>query len=458
MYQSKTDNYHLLTEAPVGRVILHLALPTMLSMLVTSIYNLTDTWFVGRISTQATAAIGVAFPVMSVIQAIGFFFGHGSGNYISRRLGARDTANAGAMATTGFVYAFVMGLVVACVGHLFLKPLCLALGSTPTILPYSLQYVGIILWGAPFMTASLVLNNQMRFQGNAAYAMVGVVSGAVLNVLLAPLFIFVLNMGVKGAAVATVVCQLFSFCLLVYMDGRGNNLRIHPRRFRLNVSLLKEIVRGGTPSLSRQGLACLSTMLLNLVAGRYGDAAIAGMSIVTRLSFLIFALLLGFGQGFQPVCGFNFGAGLYRRVISGFWLCVRLGTLFLSVCALLGFIWAPEIVHLFRHDPAVVEVGANALRWQLVVFPCIAFCTISNMTLQTVRYSVRATLLASSRQGLFFLPALFILPHFFGLSGLEACQAVADFLTFLLALPLMLSVIGKWKKIADRKTGAATAG
>lgn len=455
MNSPKTDNFHLLTEAPVGRVILRLALPTMLSMLVTSIYNLTDTWFVGRISTQATAAIGVAFPVMSVVQAIGFFFGHGSGNYISRRLGARDIGNAGAMATTGFVYAFLMGLVVACVGHLFLEPLCLALGSTPTILPYSRQYVGIILWGAPFMTSSLVLNNQMRFQGNAAYAMVGVVSGAVLNVLLAPLFIFVLGLGIKGAAIATVICQLFSFCLLLYMDGQGNNLRIHPRHFRPDLSLLKEIVRGGSPSLSRQGLACLSTMLLNLVAGHYGDAAIAGMSIVTRLSFLMFALLLGFGQGFQPVCGFNFGAGLYRRVISGFWLCVRMGTLFLTTCAVLGFIWAPEIVHLFRHDPAVVAVGANALRWQLIVFPCIAFCTISNMTLQTVRYSGRATLLASSRQGLFFLPALFLLPHFFGLSGLEACQAVADFCTFILALPLILSVIRRWKKIIARQEAEA---
>ena len=446
MRHTTTDNFRMMTEAPVGRVIFRLALPTMLTMLVTSAYNLTDTWFMGRISTQATAAIGVAFPVMSVIQAIGFFFGHGSGNYISRRLGARDLSHAGAMATTGFVYALAAGILLAVTGSLFLDPLCLLLGSTPTILPYSRQYVGIILWGAPFMTTSLVLNNQMRFQGNAAYAMVGVVSGAVLNVLMAPLFIFVLGMGVGGAALATVICQIFSCMLLLYMDGRGNNLRIHPRRFRPDVSLLREIVRGGTPSLSRQGLACLSTLLLNLVAGQYGDAAIAGMSIVSRLGFLAFALLLGFGQGFQPVCGFNFGAGLYRRVVSGFWLCVRMGTLFLTLCAIVGIIWAPQIVHLFRHDPAVVAVGARALRWQLAVFPCLAFSSISNMALQTVRYSVRATVLASSRQGLFFIPALFLLNHFFGLSGLEACQAVADLCTFLLALPLMLSVLRKWKR------------
>lgn len=440
------DNFQLLTAGPVKKVICRLAVPTILSMLVTSLYNLADTWFVGRINTQATAAIGVAFPIMAVIQAIGFFFGHGSGNYISRKLGARDFESAERMAATGFVYALTGGLLITLVGLVFLRPLCLALGSTPTILPYSLQYIGIILLGAPFMTLSLVLNNQMRFQGNAAYAMVGVMSGAILNIFLAPLFIFTFQMGIEGAAVATVICQGLSCLLLIFMDRRGNNLRVNLRRFTPSMAIFKEIIRGGSPSLSRQGLACIATLLLNVIAGHYGDAAIAGMSIVTRLGFVIFSFLLGFGQGFQPVCGFNYGAGLYHRVRSGFWFCIRVGTIFMTVCAILGSLFAPEIVGLFRKDPAVIEIGAAALRWQLLVFPLISFVTISNMTLQTIRYSGRAVLLASCRQGLFFLPGLFLLPYFFGITGLEACQGVADFCSFLLALPLMLPVLSRWKK------------
>ena len=332
-HHTAKENYEQLTTAPIAGVITRLAIPTIISMLVTAFYNMADTYFVGKINTQSTAAVGIVFSLMSIIQAVGFFFGHGSGNYISRRLGARDVANAEKMAATGFFMAFFTGCVLAVLGLLFLTPLSLMLGSTPTILPYTERYLGIILTGTPFMASSLVLNNQIRFQGNAAYAMVGIVSGAILNVVLDTQFIFVCDMGVAGAALATVISQVCSFTLLLYMATKGGNIPIRYRNFTPSLAFIKEIIGGGTPSLARQGLASLSTILLNLAAGAYGDAAIAGMSIVSRIGMFINSFLIGFGQGFQPLCGFCYGAGLYSRVRQGFWLCVRIGFIFQPCCA-----------------------------------------------------------------------------------------------------------------------------
>ena len=215
------EKYIYMTETPVPRLIGELAVPTIISMLVTSFYNMVDTFFVGKIDRQSTAAVGIVFSVMALIQALGFFFGHGSGNYISRRLGAKDFEEAAAMAANGFFLAFLCGLFVMAGGLVFLKPLAVALGSTPTILPYTEDYLRIILIGAPFMTSSLVLNNQLRFQGSAAYAMVGIVTGAVINIVLDPLLIFVCGMGVAGAAAATVISQFCSFLLYCFKAGRA---------------------------------------------------------------------------------------------------------------------------------------------------------------------------------------------------------------------------------------------
>ena len=447
MRHSTKDNYLYLTTTPVPRLIVSLAVPTIISMLVTSFYNMADTYFVGKINTQSTAAVGIVFSVMSIIQAVGFFFGHGSGNYISRKLGAQETGNAEKMAATGFFWALFMGIFLAVVGLIFLTPLSLALGSTPTILPYTEKYLGIILLGAPFMTASLVLNNQIRFQGNAAYAMVGIVSGAVINVILDPILIFVFDMGISGAALATVIRQICSFSLLLYMGRKGGNIRIRFKNFTPSLAFIKEIIGGGTPSLARQGLASVATILLNVAAGAYGDAAIAGMSIVTRIAMFINAFLIGFGQGFQPVCGFNYGAGLYARVRQGFWFCVKVGFIFLLVCALAGMGFAEEIVSLFRKgDPDVIAVGAAALRWQFITFPLGSWIVMSNMMLQTIRKPVKATIISSARQGLFFIPLIFILSHYLGLQGVEMCQAVADLLTFILAIPLTCSVLNEMKR------------
>ena len=408
-------------------------------MLVTSFYNVADTYFVGRLSTQSTAAVGIAFSVMALIQAVGFFFGHGSGNYISRRLGAKDERSATRMAATGFCISVACGAVIAAVGLAFLEPLCLALGSTPTILPHAEQYLGIVLIGAPFMTGSLVINNQLRFQGNTDAAMIGIVSGALLNVVLDPLLIFVIGLGLRGAALATLISQATGCIALYIMMRRRAVVKILLSSFRPTLSHLKEIVFGGTPSLARQGLASIAAIVLNHAAGIYGDAAIAGMAIVTRVSFFVYAVIVGLGQGFQPLCGFCYGAGLYQRVREGYFYCVRTGTIFITIVAAVCFVFATPIVHAFRDDAAVVAVGAAALRWQVAAYPFISAVVVTNMLLQTIRKPLRANLVASSRNGIFFLPLILLLPYFFGLTGVEMCQAVADVLSFALAVPLAWS-------------------
>lgn len=314
-----------MTETPLPRLVLSLSVPTIVSMLITSFYNMADTYFVGLIgSASASGAVGVAFPLMAIMQAVGFMFGHGSGNHMARVLGAGDAADARKMAATGFFSAFFVGLAIMTIGLLAAEPLAYALGSTPTIAPYAMEYLGYLMPGAPFLIASLVLNNQLRFQGSAFYAMIGITSGAVLNIILDPLFIFTFGMGVAGAALATSLSQVVSFFLLLNGTRLGGNIRIHWRDYTPTLANFREILRGGVPSLARQSLNSLATVCLNLASGGYGDAAIAAMSIVTRVMMMTVSAIIGFGQGFQPICGFNYGAGLYERVRRAFWFCVRL--------------------------------------------------------------------------------------------------------------------------------------
>ena len=446
-----TDNYTFLTQAPVHRVIVTMAIPTIISMLVTGLYNIADTFFVGKIDTQATAAVGIVFSLMFFVQAMGFFFGHGSGNYISRELGARRHENAVKMASTGFFSSFFFGLVILVLGEIFLTPLSLMLGSTATILPYTEDYMQVILLGAPFLTSSLTLNNQMRLQGNANFAMYGIVTGAILNVLLDPFFIFTCGLGVSGAAWATVVGQLVSFVILFFMARRGENIAIRFRNFSPSIQRYKEIFYGGSPSMMRQGLACVATMSLNFAAGAYGDSAIAAMSIVSRIAMLSFAVVIGLGQGFQPVCGFCYGAGLYGRLKEAYKFTVTIGTFFLIVLAIIGWMISGTLIGVFRDDPEVIAIGIVALRWQLCVFPVNALILASNMLAQTCRKPWRANILAAARQGLFFIPLIFILPSYFGLLGVEMCQAVSDVLSFTLTVPIVIYTFREFSREAAAK-------
>ena len=431
-----------MTEQPVEKLVCSLAVPTIMSMLVTSFYNMADTFFVGKLDTQSTAAVGVVFSLMAILQAVGFFFGHGSGNYISRKLGAGEIEEAEKMSAVGFFSSFLAGVVIMVVCLFLIRPLAYVLGSTPTILPYTVSYLRIILFGAPAMTASLVLNNQMRFQGSAFYAMIGIVSGAVINIALDPFLIFVCGMGVAGAALATTISQYLSFCFLLLMVRRGGNIRIHFRNFKPSLHFYQEIIRGGSPSLFRQGLASVATICLNHAAGVYGDAAIAGMSIVNRIMMFANSALIGFGQGFQPVCGFNYGAGKYKRVLNAFWFCVRMSLVVLLGLAVLVYVFAPELVTVFRKDdPEVIAVGTAALRYTVIALPLSSWMVMCNMMLQSIGKGLKASIVASARQGIFFLPLIAILPHFFGITGVEICQAVSDVCALSVSIPIGASVI-----------------
>jgi len=436
MDQQETK-FHELTEAPVGPLICRLAGPCIVSMLVTAFYNMADTFFVGLMeSNAATGAVGVVFSLMAIIQAVGFFFGQGSGNFISRELGSQRHAEAANMAATGFFSAIAAGALICLLGLLFLEPLAYLLGSTDTILPHAKAYMQIILLGAPWMTASMVLNNQLRFQGNALYSMVGITSGAVLNIVLDPIMIFTLEMGIAGAALATIIGQLVSFLVLLYGCRKSGSIPIRFSNIQLKWHYYEMIIRGGLPSLARQGLASIATICLNQAAGPFGDAAIAAMGVVQRISMFGASTMIGFGQGFQPVCGYNYGAKLYHRVKEGFWFCVKTATGFLLALSVLGFLFAPQLISLFRDDPQVIAYGATALRFQCITFCFQGFIISSNMMLQTTGKAAAATFLAVARQGLFFIPLVLILSAAFDMLGIQMTQAIADLLTLLCTIPI----------------------
>lgn len=442
MDQKQEKKFRQMTEPPVEGLICRLAVPCIVSMLVTSFYNMADTFFVGMLrSNAATGAVGVVFSMMAIIQAVGFFFGQGSGNYISRALGQRNYDEASAMAATGFFSALGTGLLICVLGQIYLEPLAYLLGSTDTILPYTKDYLRIILLGAPWMTASLVLNNQLRFQGGAVYAMVGITSGAILNILLDPILIFTFNLGVAGAGWATIVSQFISFCLLLLGCTKGGNIRIHIKKVRIKWFYFRMIIQGGLPSLARQSLASLATICLNHAARPYGDAVIAAMGVVQRITMFGASAMLGFGQGFQPFCGFNYGAKLYSRVKKGFRFCVKASFGSLVIISILGFLFAPELVRLFRDHPDVIACGTAALRFQCLTFPAQSWIVMSTMMEQNIGRTIPATFLSVARQGLFFTPAVLILPLLLGITGIQMAQSVADFLTLLCAVPIHIHVL-----------------
>ena len=440
-----------MTRTPVPRLVLRLAVPSMVSMVVTALYNVVDAAFIGHLSTEATAGIGISFAYMTFIQAVGFFFGHGSGNHISRSLGARRRDDAAQMAAVCFFTPLLLGIVAALVGLPLLPQLVVLLGATPDVVPYACNYLRYILLASPFMMSALTLNNQLRLEGNARFGMVGIVSGALLNIALDPLLIYTFGLGVSGASLATAISQFFAWCLLLMGTRRGDSVHIALRNFRPSLAAYREIVAGGLPSLFRQAFNCISAIMLNHAAATYAPAGLAASSVaafavVSRTTMFAFSLILGFTQGFQPVCGFNYGARKYRRVRQSYLFAFSVSAAMLTVLSALGFAFAPQIVALFRdQDPVMLEIGTAALRWQCVVFPLCTLSTSTNMLFQNIRMTIPATLLSIGRQGLFFIPALLVLPRFFGLQGVEMTQAVADLCTFLLSLPFAIGISRRLK-------------
>ncbi len=436
-----------MTSTPIPRLVITMAIPTIISMLVTSVYNMADTYFVGKIGTSATAAVGVALPLMAVIQAFGFTFGQGSGNTVSRLLGQQKQEEAASMISVAFFSAFLCGVLLAILGTLFIEPMVLFLGASPTSAPYTVEYARIILLGAPFMISSLVLNNQFRFQGNAVFGMVGIFSGAIVNIVLDPIFIFTLDMGIGGAALATILSQFLSFCLLVGGTFRGNNIRLSLRQFKPSLERYRIILSNGLPSFWRQALASLATILLNVAGRNYGgDTVVAAMSIVSRITMFASSGIIGFGQGYQPVCGFNYGAKLYGRVREAFLFFLKVGLTIALTLSVLGFLFAPQVVAAFRKDdPEVIRIGAAALRLQCLTFPLMPWLFSTSMTLQTIGRSLQATVLAMCRQGLTFVPLILLLPPMLGVLGIQISQPLADILSALVTLPMGVGILRELK-------------
>ena len=471
---NQSEKFIRMTTEPVERLVMRLAIPTIISMLVTTFYNLVDTLFVRQLENDSmVAAVGVVLPLMSIIQAFGFFCGHGSGNHISRALGRRDMRDAETMASTGFFYAVVFGLSISVLGLLFLEPLGVLLGAkTEATLASTIDYMRWILISCPLQCGAIVINNQLRMQGNAMFAMVGLTTGAVLNCVLDPLFIFGegdalfggafimpigLGMGVGGAALATAVSLCVSFLLVTVGMLRSDTIRIKPSRIRL--SYFRGIIQGGLPSLARQGLASVATACLNhavglfLLDGVMIDAVQAAMTGVSKITLFMASALIGFGQGFQPVCGFNYGAKKYDRVLDAFFFCVKTAAVALVIFSVVGYVFAVPITDAVAGSTALsAEIAAFTFRTQLVVFPLQAWVMLCNMMLQNIGMTFRATVVAMARQGLAFIPMVFILPAVLQLCGigplvgLECAQAAADVISFVISLPIGIGVVREMRR------------
>ncbi len=470
---AKEEKYIRMTTQPVEKLICRLAIPTIISMLVTSFYNLADTFFVRHLEQDSmVAAVGVVLPLMNIIQAIGFYHGHGSGNFISRAFGRKDLDEAEKMAATGFFSAVILGLLLMTLGLTFRAGFARVLGAkTEATLGYAKDYMLYILLATPFMMGSIVMNNQLRMQGNAFFSMLGLASGAVLNLFLDPILIFKAGdaigvggvrmgfgagMGVAGAALATGISQVFSFCVLAVGLSRSDNVKIRLKNFTPTPYYFKGIFKGGLPSLARQGVGSIATASLNHAIGLYLadpliiDAAQAAMTGVNRIMMVMYSSLIGFGQGFQPVCGFNYGARRYDRVLKAFRFCVRVAVVVLLCLSCLGFLFARPITNLVAGaSKEALDIAAFTLRVQLLAFPLSAWVVLCNMMLQNIGITGKATLLALARQGLAFIPLVLLLPGLFRLLGLEPLlgielvQALSDVIAFLIAIPIGRSEIRK---------------
>lgn len=439
MEKKEISQYERMTQTPIAALIIRLSIPTMVSMFITNVYNLADTAFVGQLGNSASGAVGVVFGFMAIIQAVGFMFGQGSGSIISRALGSRDVEFAGDTASTGFFVAFILGILITISGLICLDPLVMALGSTGTIAPYAKTYITYILLAAPFMVTSFVLNNILRFEGKAVLGMIGLMIGAVLNICADPVLMFGCRMGIAGAGLSTALSQTISFFILLSMFLRGktqSRLSIH--RVALNRGRLWNIMGTGFPSLLRQGLNSIATVILNNSSAAYGDEAVAAMSIVSRIVFFVFSIALGIGQGFQPVSGFNYGAGKYQRVRKGYQITIILAEASMVVADAIVLLWSKDLIAVFRNDPAVIGIGTRALQLQCIAMLFLPFCMVTEMLLQSTGKKLAASVLSALRGGLFFIPVLLVMERLRGLKGIEEAQPLAYVLGVIPALVIVV--------------------
>lgn len=436
-----------MTETPVHALIVSLAVPTVISMLITTVYNITDTYFVSKISIPASGATGIVFSLMAILQAFGFMFGHGAGSCISRHLGAKEFEKAKIYSSTGFFLAAVSGIIIMAAGLIFLTPLMKLLGSTNTILPFAKTYAFYILIAGPAMTTGCVLNNILRYEGLASLAMLGLTLGGMLNIILDPILIFGFDLGIAGAGIATAVSQYISMFILlfIFLSGKTQS-KISFRYISFKPKLTWKIIATGAPSLARQGLNSISTMMLNQQASVFGDECIAAMSIAAKCTNFLFSVCVGIGQGFQPVAAFNYGAKKYSRVKSGMNFTWIFGTAVMAVLSATCFAFSPSVISIFRNDAEVVEIGSTALKMMCAALLLLPTVMIANMTFQSIGKSGRALFLASSQNGLFFIPLVLLLPYAFGITGIEIAQPISNAVSAMIAVPFLISFSKELKR------------
>ena len=435
--------YEKMTKTPVSKLIVKLGLPTTVSMLITGIYNLADTYFVGILGESPQAATGILFTLQCIIQAVSFMLGHGSGSFVSKALADKDTDEATCYVSTAFFTGAAAGTLLSVFGLIFLTPLMRLLGSTETILPYARDYGMWVLIACPFMVCSLVLNNNLRYEGKALFAMIGLTTGGILNIFGDWLLVYKLGMGVFGAGMATAISQFISFSILLVLYLKMAQSTVSLRAVSRKASVYWGIVKVGFPSLIRQGLTSISGGLLNNLTKPFGDAAIAAMSVVNRFSSLVMCVGLGIGQGFQPVASFNYRAKEYKRVKQGLVFTTVLGFCTVAVLSLFGFIFAENIILLFQKSEEVVRIGTPALRYATVGLLFLPLSVPVNMLYQSIRRADIASFLSILRSGAALIPTLLITVHFFGLLGIQLSQPLSDCITGLITLPFTIHFLRK---------------
>jgi putative MATE family efflux protein len=451
--EQDNPQYVKMTTTPIGKLVTSLAIPTIISMLVSALYNMADTYFVSKLGTSASGAVGIVFSLMAIIQAIGFTIGMGSGSLISRLLGAHKTGEASTVVASAFLSAIVFGILLAVFGILFIDPLMHFLGATTTILPFARDYASYILIAAPIMATSFVLNNVLRAEGRAKFAMIGITLGGILNCGLDPLFIFTFKLGIAGAAIATALSQFISLIVLLIPFLMGKTItKLGIGKISKGAVTYLQILKNGLPSLFRQGLASVATIALNVSAAVYGDPAVAAMAIVGKIFMLIFSVIIGIGQGYQPVLGYNYGAKKFARVKEAFFFTLTGSTIILTACGLAGYIAAPLLMKFFiRNDADVIRIGTIALRAQCLIMPLMPLSVLCNMTFQAIGKSWTATILSSMRQGIFFLPLILVLPRLIGLLGVQITQSLSDIITFFCDIPFLVSFMRDLKRMTQEE-------
>lgn len=437
--------YDKMTKTPLTKLIVSLGIPTTISMLVTNIYNMVDTYFVGTLGESQQAATGILFTLQAIIQAIAFMLGQGSGTLVSKSLAEQDQKEASEYVSTAFFSGLVIGSVLMVGGLLFLNPLMRLLGSTETILPYARQYGACVLVTCPIMIGSIVLNNNLRYEGKAFYSMIGLVSGGIINIFGDYLFVVVFHMGVLGAGLATAISQFISFFILLYFFRKMAQSTISLGAISRNLRVYGTISKIGFPAVIRQGLSSISSGLLNNLTKPYGDAAIAAMSIVNRFAAFIMCVGLGIGQGFQPVASFNYQAKEYKRVKKGLLVTMVIGFCFITCLSLPGFVFAEQVIYLFQKSEKVKEIGVFALRCSCIGTVFLAFSVPVNMLYQSTRKAGMSSFLSMLRSGLMFIPTLIITTQLWGITGIQISQPLADVLTGLVSIPFIVAFLKKEK-------------